>query len=229
MTKQESFKRRVRDRMAKTGERYGAARRMLLTGGDPAAAHTAGRSAQLVARPRASEPEMSDAAIQAGTGRTWDEWCNLIDARLGPDPAARTHRALVQVAQAEGLDSWWAQGVAVSYERIAGLRLPGQRADGSFEVSATRTVRLAVDLRALLLDDDGRRELFGGLESTMRSRPTSKSLRIGLPEGSLLVTLTSLPDGRTRVNVAHGGLPTQQDAARWKDFWADWLAAVAAG
>ena len=83
MTKQESFKRRVRDRMAKTGERYGAARRMLLTGGDPAAAHTAGRSAQLVARPRASEPEMSDAAIQAGTGRTWDEWCNLIDARLG--------------------------------------------------------------------------------------------------------------------------------------------------
>ena len=42
MTKHESFKRRVRERMEKTGERYGAARRALLGGlAEPA---TAGRA-----------------------------------------------------------------------------------------------------------------------------------------------------------------------------------------
>ncbi|HMO11537.1 MAG TPA: hypothetical protein PKB06_08575, partial [Actinotalea sp.] len=70
MTAQESFKKRVRARMAKTGERYGAARRALLARAAPPPPEAAGW---------ASPPEMSDERIRAATGRGWDEWRVLID------------------------------------------------------------------------------------------------------------------------------------------------------
>jgi hypothetical protein len=57
MTRQETFKRRIRARMEKTGERYGAARRALIErGGDGA-------------RPWVAEPEHSDETIREATGR----------------------------------------------------------------------------------------------------------------------------------------------------------------
>ncbi len=58
MTTHASFKRRIRARMEKTGERYGAARRTLL---EPASAQRS--------RVWVSEPEHSDKAILAATGR----------------------------------------------------------------------------------------------------------------------------------------------------------------
>ena len=61
MTRQESFKRRVRERMAKTGERYGAARRALVPAADDAR------------RQWVSEPEMSEESIRRATGRGWDD------------------------------------------------------------------------------------------------------------------------------------------------------------
>lgn len=69
MTTNESFKRRVRARMTKTGEKYGAARRVLIE----QAAHRARHG-------RASEPGHPDDLIRERTGRTWDEWREVIDA-----------------------------------------------------------------------------------------------------------------------------------------------------
>jgi hypothetical protein len=72
MTRNESFKRRIRERMAQTGERYGAARRVLLE--------------RAAARERdgwVSEPEHTDEVVRAKTGRGWDEWRELIDAWPG--------------------------------------------------------------------------------------------------------------------------------------------------
>jgi hypothetical protein len=37
------------------------------------------------------------------------------------------------------IPGWWSQTVAVGYERIKGLRAIGQRMDGSFEASKSRT------------------------------------------------------------------------------------------
>src|SRR5688572_404937 len=64
MTRQETFKRRIRQRMEKTGERYGAARRVLIE-----------KSSVEVERKWASEPEMADDTLREATGRGWDEWC----------------------------------------------------------------------------------------------------------------------------------------------------------
>ena len=215
MTKQESFKRRVRARMEKTGEKYGAARRTLIQ-----------RSQSDGHRSWASEPELGDDAVREATGRGWDEWCDLIDD--GPGQRGG-HKAIVAFLQEEhGVSAWWAQGVTVGYERITGLRLPHQNPDGTFTAGKSRTVDVAADtIRAALLDEEDRRDLFPGQATELRSQPSSKVVRIGIGGGVAQIALNPTKDGRTKVSIQHEKLPEPEDVDRWKSYWTDWLDAVA--
>jgi len=216
MTRHESFKKRVRQRMARSGERYTTARQVLL------GRNSDGR------REWAAPPETSEDAVRAATGRGWDDWCDLIDSwpRDGWD-----HPAVAARLQAEhGVDGWWAQAVTVGYERITGLRLPHQRADGTFTAGKSRTV--AVDagaLREMLLGEHHRRDLFPGADIELRSRPESKAIRLAVGPGVAVIDLQPRPDGRTRIAVAHERLPTAADVDRWKFWWSDWLEAIDQG
>jgi hypothetical protein len=214
MTKNESFKRRIRERMASTGERYTAARRSLLS-----------RQAEGRRRVWVSEPEFTDEAVQEHTGRGWDDWCDVIEAWSGHRDG---HTAIAAYLRDElGVDPWWAQGVTVGYERITGLRLPHQRSDGTFTANKSLTVVVDADrLRQLLLNDDDRDDLFGGEPTELRSRPASKSIRLKVGPGVALISLESKPNGRTRVSVAHEKLPSFDDVAEWKFFWTDWIEAL---
>ena len=214
MTRNESFKRRVRARMAKTGEKYGAARRVLLE--------------QAPARdPRAwvSEPQHADPVIKENTGRGWEEWRDLIEAWPGH---TQGHTAVAAWLQEEhGVDGWWAQAVTVGWERISGRRLPGQMADGTFTANASATITTDLQaLRELLLDDSARADLLPGLETTLRSRPTSKNVRLGLPEGFAEISSVPKDGGRVTLTVQHAKLPSAGAVPHWKAFWADWLAAL---
>ncbi|MGH9890772.1 MAG: hypothetical protein ACREA0_02055, partial [bacterium] len=136
MTKQESFKERIRSRMEKTGERYNAARRMLIEQAD-------GRKSS--GRKWIAEPEMSEETIRANTGRGWDEWTDLLDSWSA---TTKGHTAIAtHVRESYGVDGWWAQSVTVGYERIKGLRLRYQGPDGTFTANKSKTVK--VDPKAL--------------------------------------------------------------------------------
>lgn len=214
MTKQESFKRRVRERMAKTGERYSAARASLLD-----QAHPNRR------RIWVSEPEMSDAAVQEATGKSWDDWCDIIDTwgLDGDHPAIAA-----KLAHEMGIDPWWSQGVTVGYERITGLRLPFQRPDGTFTAGKSKTVTVdAAELRAVLLDDDQRGDLFPGYETELLSKPSAKAVRISVGPGVAHVGIEAKADGRAKITVDHRKLATYDDVTEWKFYWAEWLEAIA--
>ena len=77
MTRQKSFKNRIRARMDKTSESYTTARRRLLAkaGAEPPAEP----DGPVADAPGARRP-YSDEVIRANTGRTWDEWFALLDA-----------------------------------------------------------------------------------------------------------------------------------------------------
>ena len=214
MTKKESFKRRVRERMAATGERYTTARQSLIE-----------QAAGTRRRVWVSEPEVADEVVRENTGRGWEDWCDVIDGWAGHvdgHTAIATH-----LRDTLGVDSWWSQTVTVGYERITGLRLPHQRPDGTFTAGKSKTVALdAVELRELLLDDDDRIDLFGGRPAELRSKPGSKSIRLGVGPGVVLMALEPKPNGRTKVTVAHEGLPAFDDVAEWKFFWTEWLEAL---
>ena len=222
MTSHESFKKRVRARMARTGEKYGAARRALLPPGDSPTPTEAGAWV--------SAPDLSDDAIRESTGRGWDEWVGLIDG--GPGRGAGHTAIAAWVVDEHGVPGWWAQSVTVGYERITGLRVPGQRPDGSFSVSRSRLLDLdPAALRALLDDDLDRADLVPGLTLTPRSRPGVRRPRFGVSDadgehGVLMVSL-DLAGRRPRVTMTHERIATAAEAERWKAYWAGWLEALA--
>ena len=110
MTEDKSFKRRVRERMSKTGESYATAR-----------SHVAEkRDRNLAARTRlaASDDRVSDAAIKKSTGKTWDEWFPILDAWGARE---KTHTEIARyVSEEHGVPGWWSQSVTVATSRRAG-------------------------------------------------------------------------------------------------------------
>lgn len=169
-----------------------------------------------------ADPGTHVEVVRERTGRGWDQWRALIDAWPGHGDG---HTAVARwLEQEHGIDGWWAQQVTVGWERITGRRLPNQLADGTFTASRSATRSLDADaLRARLLDDLERAALFPGLVAELRSRPTSKNVRLGLPEGVAEVSLVTKPDGRVTVTVQHQKLPSPEAVSRWKAFWGDWL------
>jgi hypothetical protein len=213
MTLHDTFKRRVRARMSKTGERYAAARRVVL-------AERAGAR-----RTWAAEPEIGDTKLKEVTGKGWDAWCDLIDGWPEHD---RGHSAVASWVQAEfGIDGWWAQTVTVGWERITGRRVPYQMADGTFTISRSRTVTIdTTALRQALLSDDQRVDLFPGHDTVLRSRPTTKALRVAIGDGIALFTIDALGDGRAKMVVSHEKLPSSEAAEEWRFYWSEWLDAI---
>ena len=180
--------------------------------------------------PRSSAPEMSDEKIREGTGHGWDEWVALVAA--GPGKDARHDEIATWVMDTYELPGWWSHGVAVGVRRLTGQRVPGQMADGSFAVSRTKTLPTTeTDLREVLLDGEARGLLLPGLDVTLRSRATSKALRLALvaddrPAGSILFTLAPAGEGRCRTTVSHEKLGSSVEGDVWKAFWGDWLQVV---
>ncbi len=177
----------------------------------------------------ASEPEHPDDAVRERTGHGWAEWVELIDAGPGRNAG---HPAIARWVHEQGVDAWWAQAVTVGFERITGLRLPGQMADGTFSVSRSRTLRWTVEgLRAAIEDDARRAELIPELALTPRSRPGVKSPRFAAthgaePVGVVQLAIDAVAGGRTRLTVTHERLATADEAEHWKAWWGDWLAAL---
>jgi len=181
--------------------------------------------------PGSSAPEMSDEKIRAGTGRGWDEWVSL--ATAGPGRDASHAEIATWAIDDHGLTGWWGHGVAVGVRRLTGQRVPGQMADGTFAVSRTKTLPITEpELREIVLDAASWDLLLPGLDVTLRSKPTSKSLRFaivddGETDGSILVTLAAVGADRCRATVSHEKLGSTAAGEGWKTFWAGWLDVVA--
>ncbi|WP_407317665.1 hypothetical protein UQW22_13880 [Isoptericola halotolerans] len=222
MTTQESFKRRVRERMVRTGERYAAARRHLLS--SPASEASGWVSA----------PELSDERVREATGLGWDEWVARIDA--GPGRSASHPDIVAWVTERADFSGWWVQTVTVGYERITGIRLPGQMPDGTFTVSRSKLLDAdRATVRARLLEDGGPDTLVPGLTLSPRSRPGVMRPRFALtesgPDGDLdhgvLLLSTDAVDDRCRLTVTHEKIANPAEAEQWKKFWAEWLTTLA--
>lgn len=176
-----------------------------------------------------SDPETSDATLTEATGRGWDAWVAIIEA----GPAARKdHTTIADWVKTETdiVSWWWAQNVTVGYERITGLRLPGQMKDGTFTVSRTRTLPVSVDeARQIFEDEAALAAITPGLTLSRTSRPGVKTPRFsvadatGTPLGQVTFTADPVKTG-ARLAVTHEKLPTANAAEAWKAYWADWIA-----
>ncbi len=218
MPTNKDFKRLVRGRMQKTGESYSTARAQLV------------KRAKPDTKPRVDYAKlagmMSDAALKAKTGCTWERWVHALDrvkAHMWP------HRRIAEYVHAKyRTPDWWSQTVTVGYERIKGLRAIGQRRDGGFETSKSKTfaVPLAHLYRAFS-DARTRARWLPDVSLQVRTARANKSMRITWADRtSVEIGFFGKGAAKSQVAVQHSKLADHAAATRLKQYWTERLGAL---
>jgi len=200
MTQHKAQKAAIRERMAKTGERYTTARHFRLdhhlseslpsadtpdNGRPTAPAVTLPNAPDTPETPKPSEiletPETAEApetpAIDLGLSdaavrrATGKGWDEWLSLLDAWGAAERTHAEIARhVHDGHNVAGWWAQGVTVGYERARGRRAVHQGTEG-FAVAASKTVPVSIERLRHMLVDGAARDTW--LEpGTLRLRPS---------------------------------------------------------
>lgn len=198
---------------------------------------------------RSSADAVGDDAVVAATGQPRAYWFELLDAH---DATSWSHKDIASwLLSAQGVDAWWAQSLTVAYEQARGRREPGQREDGTFEVSPSKSLDCSLVRAFELVADDAARatwldpalaEVRAGDRSEVLGSAASRSVRlawptgaVGAPEdrpGRVVVSFfqptdaTGAPTGKVRVAVTHGGLRSPEDVETLRSFWKERLDAL---
>jgi hypothetical protein len=229
MPRNKDLKRLVRARMQKTGEAYTAARARI-TRKPRAGKLSPDSSVTPTTQPAAIDYQalagMSDAAIKAKTGCGWERWVRTLDHHGAENMSHRDIAALVHSKY--GIDGWWSQSVTVGYERIKGRRARGQRLDGSYEASKSRTFGVPVTaLFKAWSDARLRKRWLNGAVVKVRTASEPKSMRLGWSDGTLVgVWFTAKGPSRSSVALAHSKLPDRETADGMKAYWSERLDAL---
>ncbi len=174
-----------------------------------------------------TQPTISDAAVQAKTGRVWTEWFTLLDAK---GAAGLAHREIaVALREQHGLSGWWSQMVTVAYEQARGRREPHQTARG-YQVGVSKTVPVAVDALFTAWEDEvSRRRWLGDEPITIRRAARHKSMRITWSDGqtNLDVSFWDKGPAKSTVQVQHSKLDDRDDVETKRTFWRAALARLA--
>jgi len=171
---------------------------------------------------------MSDQALIEATGADWQTWLRLLDER---GAAELGHAAIARLLVGEfEIDGWWAQSITVGYEQERGLREPGQRPDGTFSASASRTVAAPIGAVFEHLADPERQAVWlGDVELSQRSASPPKSVRFDASDGSRVNANLTVRSDRTVVGVEIAKLGSAEEAAAAKAAWRERLGRLAAG
>lgn len=86
--------------------------------------------------PRSEHP-MTDAEATSRTGKAWEQWYVFLDEAIGTGAGRKATTALLMKDQ--GLDGWWAQTIAVEYERARRLHEKDGRPKG-YSICVTKTI-----------------------------------------------------------------------------------------
>ena len=223
MTRNKDLKRLVRSRMKKTGEAYTTARAQITK--KTATRKRAAAPSASVAKPDpkdyAALAGTSDAVIKQKTGCNWARWVTALDYH---GAAAMSHGDIAKlVSEKYKVPGWWTQTVTVGYERIRGLRERGQRRDGTYEASKSRTFNVPVStLFNAWKDANVRKRWLDETGVKVRTATEPKSMRLGWSDGTI-IAVGFYPKGKTKSSVAvqHTKLPDRETAERLKKYWTE--------
>lgn len=236
MPRNKDLKRLVRARMKKTGEAYTTARSHLTrkrARKSVAPAAATARTTRLKSTAAVQPVEyaaiagMSDEVMTEKTGHPWKYWVDLLDRHGASEMAHRDIAALVH--ETYKVPGWWTQMLTVGYERIKGLRVKGQRRDGSYEAGKSRTYNVPVTaLFEAWADPSIRKRWLDVANVTVRTATAPKSMRLGWPDRTIIaVGFDAKGKGKSMVALAHTKLPDRATADRLKKYWSERLDALA--
>ena len=218
MPTQKLFKRRVRERMSRTGERYTAALRHVAKARERTTA--ADRNVDQDLDQLATARELaSDAKLTEATGQDWAAWIAILDRWGARD---RTHREIARyLATEQSVPPWWTQAVTTGYERARGMRRKHQQPVG-FTIYASKTVAVPLDVFFAAFVDDGIRVqwLTDGSMRVRTSQP-GKLARFDWGDGAtrILVTFEAKGPMKSTAHVVHERLADAEAAEIAKGQW----------
>jgi hypothetical protein len=162
--------------------------------------------------------------VQRATGRDRDEWFALLDAW---GAAGRHYKEIADWLTGEhGISKWWAQKLIVEYEQARGLRPPGVRPDGTFEVSASKTVAVPVKrLFDSFVNAAERKMWLTERSMSLRTSQPHRSARFDWVDGPTRVNVDFMDKGpsKSTVAVAHQRLADADEAEARKAMWKEQL------
>ncbi|WP_136707801.1 hypothetical protein [Agromyces sp. H66] len=167
---------------------------------------------------------VGDETVVGATGRERSEWFALLDDAGAVDWRHKDIAAWLSGEQ--GVDAWWAQHLTVAYEQARGIREPGQRQDGTFEASVSRTVALdpADALQSLAAVVTAELEVEPLALNLTAKHPTA---RFPLDSGEfVLASASPLGDGRSSIGLTWGKMTDGTRLADVKTELRAWLQAV---
>jgi hypothetical protein len=159
---------------------------------------------------------IGDASVLAATGQSRASWREALE-NAGATEWKHSVIAAWLVTE-HGVDPWWAQNITVDFEQHSGRRRPGQRADGSFEVTVSR--RLPAD------QDDALTQTVASVSAALDLPAASVnsggryfSARWKLDDGTAVTASVSPSSGgKTTVALSHVGLATDDIMHAAKEF-----------
>jgi hypothetical protein len=212
MTRQKDLKRVIRTRMQKTGESYTTARLHLV------------KTTPAPKLDYAKLAGMTDAAIKKGTGCGWEKWVKTFDHR---GAQTMTHTEIAKLAHEYGAGDWWAQTVAVGYERIKGLRARGQKRGGSWAMTKSKTFAAPVATLFKAWADARTRKKWLPESVKIRTANPPKTMRISWEDGTIIAVGFTDKGAKSAVAIEHAGLASKDDADRMKKLWGERFEALA--
>ncbi|GAB2511478.1 hypothetical protein [Paramicrobacterium agarici] len=174
-------------------------------------------------KPTASHSEtVGTEALEWATGRSRDAWNDLLDSAGAREWDHTTIAAWL--VDERGVDGWWAQGITVGFEQHIGRRQPGQRADGTFEASVSRTYTAPRDavVTALVTAVTA---AAGCEPASVNTTAKNASARWKLPNGRTVVTGIYPSGEKTRASLTMPKLGSADELAEAKALLKSWLPA----
>jgi uncharacterized protein YndB with AHSA1/START domain len=165
---------------------------------------------------------ISSEAVQKATGKTWEEWLDLLDRE---NAVTMPHAQIAKfLGERFKVEPWWRQMITVGYEQARGMRFKHEKKDG-FEISVSRTFDVpGAALFTAFLDPARRASWCHERSYNVRSSNRPSSLRIEWTDGSsVVVAITRKGNSRAAVTVQHGKLANAEKAAEAKRQWTESL------
>lgn len=165
---------------------------------------------------------ISSEAVQAKTGRGWDEWAMLLDSE---NAKQLPHKAITELlTQKYDVSNWWAQMLTVGYERMRGLREIHETKKG-FVASISKTINLSREDLWEVLQEPARLKWLT-IPHEVASFNAPKTLRFNMPDGSRVEFGVIDKGKKCSITAQHSYLKDGEAVAMQKEFWAGALAAL---
>ncbi len=163
---------------------------------------------------------MSDAAVKAKTGCTWQRWFDALEKEGARRLDHQAITALVAKISPK-LSGWWVQMVTVGYERMAGKRVRHETTAG-FQVSASKTLTTPIGkVHEWWTDAKKAKRWLPGEEFRVTRFTPGKSVRVAWGDGDERVEVNLYAKGKGKVQMAlqHNRLKSAAAAKKKQQWW----------